>query len=114
MVELILDLDRTDVDAFPHLVADGRVDAAGLFQQVDLVIPRIALHRGDLRKRQDLDIFMKQAFAHTVLRSILAAHQGQHSAHAAMIRRELVIKFGQDTAHLGGIIGQDNLIARFS
>ncbi len=57
---------------------------------------------------------MKQAFSHTVLRSILAAHQGQHSAHAAMIRRELVIKFGQDTTHLGGIIGQDNLIARFS
>jgi len=31
LVELILDLDRTDVDAFPHLVADGRVDVAALF-----------------------------------------------------------------------------------
>ena len=39
LVELILDLDGTDVDACSHLVADGRVDAAGLFQEVDLVIP---------------------------------------------------------------------------
>ena len=26
-------------------------------------------------------------------------------------RRELVIKFGKDATHLGGIIGQDNFIA---
>jgi hypothetical protein len=31
-----------------------------------------------------------------------------------MIRGELVIKLGQDTPHLGGIIGQYDLIARFS
>ena len=112
LVELIRDLHRADVHAVAHLAADGRVDEAGLFQQVDLVVARIALYRGDLRKGQDLDIFVEQAFPHAILRGVLPAHHGEHPAHAAMIRRELVVQLGQDAAHLGGIVGQNDLVAR--
>ncbi len=111
VVERIVDLHRADVDALPHLVANGRIDEAGPFQQLDLVVAPVALDRRDRREGHNLDVFMEQALAHAVLRRIFPAHERQHAAHAAVVRRELVVELGQDPPDLGGIIGQDNLVA---
>ena len=75
---------------------------------------RFAIDGDDLRVEKDIDIFVVKALAQAGLRGLVTIHEGQHLAHATMVRWELIVQLAENTAHVRLAIDKGDPVTGFS
>jgi hypothetical protein len=110
-VEIVGDRYRAGLAAQAAADAAVGINGAGRLVQRHFKPARFTLHRAQGGAQQDLDVFVKKPFSQAGLDARIPIHHGQHPAHAATVRGELVVQLAEDAAHMRRPVGQGHPVS---
>jgi hypothetical protein len=86
------DFYRAGVRAIAAPRAALRIDPVGMLLERYLKLAGFAFDGGEVRGQKDIDVFMKQTPAKTILRTGVPVHQRKHFTHSATVGGKLIIE----------------------